>query len=102
VVFEGANDYSKHMIISLPSGDSTVQISAKSKTTNFYPKLYYQVVEDMETKMQRNELDFPPNGSPGFSTASAWDRGMKSLNEHIDVKSLFGTKGGLVLTLFDS
>lgn len=78
--FEDINDISKHMIIGVPEGDQTIVITVKSKApSNFYPKLYFQFYPNIETRMQQSSIEFPPNGSPGFTSYKKWDEKLNIL-----------------------
>lgn len=102
LVFEDKEDISKHMIIGVPEGDSLISFTVKTLTENFYPKLYYQFYEDIETSMKLGKITFPPLGSDGFSSTKKWDPNLSLLSHNLELKKVKGINGGLALTLFDS
>jgi hypothetical protein len=67
------------MVIGVPEGDSIIMMQVKSKTPGFYPKLYFKFYPDIETEMRDSKIEFPPNGSPGFTSSKRWDQNLNLL-----------------------
>jgi hypothetical protein len=62
--YQGKKDTSKLMIFTIPDGSYTFSVQIKSKTQDFYPRLYVKYYEDLEN--QWRNLEFPPGGEPGY------------------------------------
>ncbi len=90
------------MVIGVPEGDSVIMIQIKSKTKDFYPKLYFKFYVDIESQMRDGLVEFPPNGSPGFTSFKKWDYNMNLLSYTFQERLVTGTKAGLAITIFDS
>ena len=97
--YHGKKDTSKLLIFSIPDGAYTFSVQVKSKTENFYPRLYVKYYEDLEASYRT--LEFPPGGEPGYFICKQWDYKMGVLNYEEQFDNIKGGNAGLVLNLLE-
>ena len=98
--YHGKKDTSKLLIFSIPDGAYTFSVQVKSKTDNFYPRLYVKYYEDLEASYRT--LEFPPGGEPGYFICKQWDYKMGVLNYEEQFDNIKGGNAGLVLNLLEA
>lgn len=76
--YTGKKDTSRLMIFSIPDGSYTFSVQVKTKTENFYPRLYVKYYENLEESWRT--LEFPPGGEPGYFICKSWDYKLGVLN----------------------
>jgi hypothetical protein len=83
--FEDEQDASKYMIYNLPSGpgNTTVAFYVRSKSENFFPKLYWSL-----GRQNTSEVTFPPDELITYSLEQAWDMDMYALKASVQYSNL--------------
>ena len=96
----GAKDTSKLMIFSIPDGSYTFSVQVKTKTENFYPRLYVKYYENLDSAWRN--LEFPPGGEPGYFICKQWDYKLGVMNYEERFDNIKGGKAGLALNLLEA
>lgn len=89
---------SKTMVLKVPEGNSVLRVNLKSKTEKFFPKVYFNYLEDLDDKLQ--DMQFPP-GASNFNQFF-WDYSLGIINYQVDLKNVKSKKAGVVIHLFDN
>jgi hypothetical protein len=100
LTFQGKKDVSKLLLFTIPDGSYTFSVQVKTKTDNFYPRLYVKYYPDIES--QWRDLEFPPGGEPNYFICKTWDYKMGVMNYEERFDNIKGGKAGLAMNLLES